>query len=201
MILLIDNFDSFSYNLQDYLKRSGNDVHTVRYDHFAVNEKDLEKYTGFVISPGPGKPSDYPKHFELYDLVKYKKPILGVCLGHQSLGVYFGANLIKASKPMHGKISMINHNSTGLFEKIPSPTTVTRYHSLILENVPKNFQIQAKTDIGEIMAFSSNDNMISAVQFHPEAHLTEFGNDMIKNWLRIVNHLSHSKTILEPKSL
>ena len=161
---------------------------TIRYDHFSFNKVDWEKVEGLVISPGPGVPSDYPIHFKLYDRFVGRKPILGVCLGFQSLGQYFGAKLVKAQKPMHGKVSSITHTGCGIFKGLSSPTKVTRYHSLILTQLPKQLISTAQTNIGETMAFKHESLFIEGVQFHPEAHLTEHGVQMVLNWLDLVKN-------------
>ena len=183
---MIDNFDSFTYNLQDYLRREGHFVKTIRYDALDLEKLRNEQIEGIVISPGPGVPNDYPKHFDIYKLFLGVVPLLGVCLGHQSLGCYFGATLAKAIKPMHGKVSEIQHSKTGLFKGISSPTVVTRYHSLIIKDIPECIYATAFTSDKEIMAFSHKSLNVTAVQFHPEAHLTEFGQQMVINWLQEV---------------
>lgn len=186
MIVLIDNFDSFTYNLQDYLQRDGHVVKTIRYDSLELESLKSEIVDGLVISPGPGVPNDYPKHFELFDTYLGKVPILGVCLGHQSLGCYFGATLTRAIKPMHGKVSEISHIGADIFSSIKSPTAVTRYHSLIIEKLPLCLKPLAYTTEDELMAFKHEKHKVSAVQFHPEAYLTTFGVQMIGNWLKEV---------------
>ncbi|MGB0430281.1 MAG: anthranilate synthase component II [Bacteroidia bacterium] len=187
MILLIDNFDSFTYNLQDYLKRKGHVVKTIRYNNFNLSELKELNLSGIVISPGPGKPTDYPKHYKLFSKKLNQLPVLGVCLGFQSIATYYGGKLSKGTKPMHGKISKVFHNQKAMFKGIDSPTEVTRYHSLIINELPKNLDAIANTIDNELMAFRSKNNLIWGVQFHPEAHLTTFGDTMIMNWLNVVD--------------
>lgn len=194
MILLIDNFDSFTYNLQDYLRRHGHDVKTIRYDKMDLESIEWSRVDGIVISPGPYTPSLYPKHFQLYNLIIGKIPILGVCLGFQSIGEFLGAKLVKASKPMHGKVSEIEHNGEAIFQNIENPTCVTRYHSLVLIDLPKCLKPVAFTKLNELMAFYNKKQQIWGVQFHPEAVLTTHGVEMITNWLNYIDHQKSLKT-------
>ncbi|MFY0673471.1 MAG: aminodeoxychorismate/anthranilate synthase component II [Bacteroidia bacterium] len=193
MILLVDNFDSFTYNLQDYLRRKEHTVKTIRYDAFEIDDINWDAVEGIVISPGPYTPKHYPKHFDIFKRFIGKKPIFGVCLGFQSIGEFFGAQLVKAEKPMHGKVSEIEHNGMAMFNDIESPTEVTRYHSLILEQLPNSLIPCAYTRKRELMAFCSSDQMIWGVQFHPEAVLTTFGVKMMSNWLKIVDDFKADK--------
>lgn len=197
MILLLDNFDSFTYNLWDYVQRLGVECKIFRND---VPLEELQKYnfTGIILSPGFGKPQDAGVMMEVIDYYHQKLPILGVCLGHQALGIYFGAKLIYAEKPMHGKVSTINckvNNQTDLiFQNMPSQIEVVRYHSLLIElesklekKTKKNILIPtAYTQKEELMAFSHITLPIKAIQFHPEAALTEYGLQMLENWIFLV---------------
>lgn len=193
MILLLDNFDSFTYNLWDYVQRLGVECKVLRND---TPLKILQNYnfTGIILSPGFGKPQEAGNMMEIIDYYHQKVPILGVCLGHQALGIYFGANLIYAEKPMHGKISTIDckiNNKTDLiFQNMPSQIEVVRYHSLLIElqkDTKENVLIPtAYTQKGELMAFSHITLPIKAIQFHPEAALTEYGLQMLENWLSLV---------------
>lgn len=192
MILLLDNFDSFTYNLWDYVQRLGVECTVLRND---TPLEILKKYnfTGIILSPGFGKPQDAGVMMEVIDYYHQKLPILGVCLGHQALGIYFGAKLIYAEKPMHGKISTIDckiNNQTDLiFQNMPSQIEVVRYHSLLIElekNIENILIPTAYTQKNELMAFSHITLPIKAIQFHPEAALTEYGLQMLENWLTLI---------------
>ena len=189
MILLLDNFDSFTYNLWDYVQRLGVECKVLRND---TPLEILKKYnfTGIILPPGFGKPQDAGNMMEVIDYYHQKLPILGVCLGHQALGIYFGAKLIYAEKPMHGKISTIDckiNNQTDLiFQNMPSQIEVVRYHSLLieLEKKTENRLIPtAYTQKGELMAFSHITLPIKGIQFHLEAALTQYGLQMLENWI------------------
>ncbi len=182
MILLIDNFDSFTYNLVDYFEQLGCTCHVVR-NNVPLEEIKKQQYFAMVISPGPEIPSRAGNLMEIIDYYHDKLPILGVCLGHQALGEYFGAKLGKALKPMHGKLSRIFTRDKLLFHKMPSSFNVVRYNSLIIKNLPANLVETAKTAEGENMAFRHISLPIAGVQFHPEAALTEYGLRMVQNWL------------------
>tara|TARA_Y100000114_G_scaffold33216_1_gene28606 strand:+ start:10418 stop:10984 length:567 start_codon:yes stop_codon:yes gene_type:complete len=186
VILLIDNYDSFTYNLVDYFRQLGLEVVVKRNDE-PFEEIVSETYQAVVLSPGPEKPQ---KAGQLMALTKYylgKCPVLGICLGHQALGIHYGAQLVKAIRPMHGKISSIQHSGTGLFGQLPSKLAVVRYHSLVLAEVPKGFVATARTSEGELMAMENVNLMACGVQFHPEAILTEYGLQMLRNWVRFYN--------------
>jgi anthranilate synthase component 2 len=184
VLLLLDNYDSFTYNLYDYFVRCGAEVRVVRNDELDIDSiKDL--YTGIIISPGPGIPAN--AGFTMQVIQKYhdKLPIFGVCLGMQALGEYFGAELVRASFPMHGKVSELNFQKEHpMFDSIDQPFGVCRYHSLILRNLENTpFQVVAQTGANEPMAIAHNHLPIWAVQFHPEAILTAQGITLIANWL------------------
>jgi anthranilate synthase/aminodeoxychorismate synthase-like glutamine amidotransferase len=174
--------------------RQGNRVATIRYDKLKLDQVDWQCIDGVVISPGPYTPSNYPKHFELYEAILGKTPILGVCLGFQSIGEYFGAKLTKAQMPMHGKVSEIEHSGEAMFEDLKSPTKVTRYHSLILSNLPNVLKPIAYTTKNELMAYYNDELKVWSVQFHPEAVLTTYGVEMIANWLKKINSFKKLKT-------
>ncbi|MCS7005385.1 MAG: aminodeoxychorismate/anthranilate synthase component II [Cytophagales bacterium] len=179
---MIDNFDSFTYLLTDYLLRTGVTCKVLR-NNLALSDYQTERYDGIVLSPGPSRPQDANQLMNILEIYANCLPILGVCLGHQALGLYFGATLCKARRPMHGKISKITcePNST-LFRNLPTEIKVVRYHSLILQNLPPTLIPTAWTDEGELMAFEHAHLPICGIQFHPEAALTEFGLEMLLNW-------------------
>ncbi|NLR90939.1 MULTISPECIES: anthranilate synthase component II [Flammeovirga] len=183
MILLLDNFDSFTYNLVDYFTQLGQKVEVVRNDA-PLEEITPYKYEAVVLSPGPETPNKAGNMMEVIDHYHKTHPILGICLGHQAIGEYFGGKVHKAIKPMHGKMSEIecDINST-LFNKIPKDLTVVRYHSLILDELSDDILITAKSKENEVMAIQHKTLPIDGVQFHPEAILTEYGLDILKNWI------------------
>lgn len=184
-ILLLDNFDSFSYNLLDYLGRVGVvcEVFRNNIDLQGITKKN---YTGVLLSPGPGKPKEAGNLMQVLEYYHNKLPILGVCLGHQAIGEFFGASLTKAQKPMHGKISKISViNENALFYGLPQSFDVVRYHSLVLQNLPECLEITALSQEKEIMALKHKFLPIYGLQFHPEAALTEFGLQMITNWVKL----------------
>ncbi|MCG8474606.1 MAG: aminodeoxychorismate/anthranilate synthase component II [Cytophagales bacterium] len=185
MILIIDNFDSFTYNLVDYFEQLGHDCRVVRND-CSLEEIERLDFDLLVLSPGPGKPEDAGILMQVIKKYHQRIPILGICLGHQALGVFFGAELKHAQKPMHGKLSLIEHEKEGLFHSMPSPLEVTRYHSLVLKNLPECLKILAKTSDEEIMAFQHKKLPISGIQFHPEAVLTQYGKEMLADWIQLV---------------
>lgn len=189
MILLIDNYDSFTYNLYHYFIESGaKDLLVKRNDKISIEEIKNLKPQAIILSPGPCSPNEAGICLNVIKEFKGKIPIFGVCLGHQAIGQEFGGNIVK-TYPMHGKISEITHNGKNIFKNIPSPFKVTRYHSLIIENetCPKNLEITAKTTDNIIMAIADEKLKIYGVQFHPESIASEFGHQIIKNFLDIVN--------------
>ena len=184
-VLLIDNYDSFTYNLYQYLCELGASVTVVRNDAITVDEaRDLQP-DFVVISPGPGVPRDAGISVELIRTLGPNVPILGVCLGHQAIAEAFGGAVIRAPELMHGKASLINHNGTGVFEGLPSPFSAIRYHSLCAapENVPEALEVTAKSDSGVIMGVRHRHYPVFGVQFHPESILTEHGKDLLRNFL------------------
>ncbi len=182
-ILLLDNFDSFTYNLLDYLGRVGA-VCEVHRNNVSLETLKQENYVGVLLSPGPGKPQEAGNLIDVLAYFHQKLPILGVCLGHQAIGEFFGAKLLKAQKPMHGKISKITLTQDSvLFRDLPKQLGVVRYHSLVLQNLPKCLEATALSQENEIMALQHTFLPICGVQFHPEAALTNFGLQMIENWV------------------
>ncbi|KGM95843.1 anthranilate synthase [Clostridium novyi A str. 4552] len=184
MILMIDNYDSFTYNLVQYLKCLKEDVIIYRNDSITLDEIEKLNPDMIVLSPGPCTPKESGI---CKDIIKTFKtiPILGICLGHQTIGYCFGANVVKAKEPVHGKVSTIIHKNTGVFRNLPNPLKVTRYHSLIIEreSLPDFLEVTAETAEGEIMGIRHKDYLIEGVQFHPESILSEYGMDMLKNFL------------------
>ena len=187
MILLIDNYDSFTFNLYHYaLEVSNQEVLVKRNDKISIAEISEINPESIILSPGPCTPNEAGICLDVIRNFKDTIPILGVCLGHQSIGQAFGGKIIK-THPMHGKVSKINHNQKGLFKDIPSPFEATRYHSLIIEKstCPTEIEITATTEDGIIMAIEHKEHKIFGVQFHPESILSEFGHQIIKNFFTI----------------
>jgi anthranilate synthase/aminodeoxychorismate synthase-like glutamine amidotransferase len=187
MILLLDNYDSFTYNLAQYLGELGCDVEVHRNDKISVEEIARRKPERIVISPGPCTPRDAGICVELIQRLSGKFPILGVCLGHQAIGEAFGGKVIRAPKLFHGKTSRIRHDAKGVFRKLPDPFTATRYHSLIVErkSLPRELTITAETDDGIIMGVRHRRYKLEGVQFHPESVLTESGKQLLGNFLAL----------------
>ncbi|KOY86591.1 para-aminobenzoate synthase [bacterium 336/3] len=188
MILVIDNFDSFTYNLLDYLGRLQVSCEVFR-NNVTLDEIAQKQYKGVLLSPGPSTPKQAGNLMQILDYYHDKLPILGVCLGHQAIGEYFGANLEKAQRPMHGKISEIEILEESIFSYLPQQFKVVRYHSLILKNLPQDLKITAQTkdNYTEIMAIEHTKLPIFGVQFHPEAILSEYGLEILENWIKKVN--------------
>ena len=185
MILMVDNYDSFTYNLVQYLGELGADVVVHRNDRITPKEIEDMSPERIVISPGPCTPEKAGISIEVAKHFAGKVPLLGVCLGHQSIAHAFGGRIIKAGKLMHGKTSMVKHDGKKLFLGLPNPFEATRYHSLVLdrETVPDGFDITAESDDGEIMGLRHRNMFIEGVQFHPESILTTSGKDLLKNFL------------------
>lgn len=200
MIVVIDNYDSFTYNLVALLHQTGEDVRIFRNDEITIQQIHALYPKGILIAPGPGKPQDSGICSSIITHMRTQVPILGVCLGHQLIAELSGANIIKSDQPMHGKTSEVFHDGCGLFAGIPNPVKAMRYHSLVVSNdhLPINIEITAQTNKGEIMGLKLKDYPhIEGVQFHPESILTEFGGKMIRNWLKIVQnfHLTLEKAL------
>ena len=187
MILMIDNYDSFTYNLVHYLGELGEKVTTIRNDDITTAEIEKMNPDIIVISPGPCTPKEAGVSVDIIKEFAGKKPILGVCLGHQSIGDAFGANIVRAERLLHGETSEIFHNNTGIFKDIPNPFEATRYHSLIIdkETLSDDFEITAWTREDEIMGIRHKTLLIEGVQFHPESVLTTYGKDILNNFLQL----------------
>jgi anthranilate synthase component II len=185
MLLMIDNYDSFTYNIVQYFGELGQDVHTVRNDQVTIDEIAAMAPDRICISPGPKSPKDAGISVEVLQQFKGKLPILGVCLGHQAIGEAFGGKVVRAKQVMHGKTSLVAHTGVGVFRDIPSPFTVIRYHSLAIEraSLPACLEVTAWTDDGEIMGVRHKDYDIEGVQFHPESILSEHGHKLLRNFL------------------
>lgn len=189
-ILLLDNYDSFTYNLYHYLLVGGVDVTVVRNDAFTHEQFNMQKFDAAVLSPGPAIPQDAGDLLRFVGAHAGNKPMLGVCLGMQAIGLHFGWELTTAKLPKHGKSSMINHCAEGVFKDIPNPMQVGRYHSLIIKS-PKGESMLKTTAVceDEVMAISGIDGKIQAVQFHPESILTPQGQQLINNWIQLVSEM------------
>lgn len=185
MLLMIDNYDSFTYNIVQYFGELGEEVRTVRNDEITLEQIAAINPDRICISPGPKAPKDAGISLDILREFKGKLPILGVCLGHQAIGEAFGGNVIRAKQVMHGKTSTIAHTGEGVFQDLPSPFTVIRYHSLAIEraSLPACLEVTAWTDDGEIMGVRHKDYDIEGVQFHPESILSEHGHALFKNFL------------------
>jgi para-aminobenzoate synthetase component 2 len=185
MLLMIDNYDSFTYNLVQYFGELGQDVRVYRNDRITLDEIAELRPERIVISPGPCTPKEAGISIELIKQFAGKLPILGVCLGHQAIGEAFGGEVVRAARLMHGKTSMIHHDGKTIFKSLPNPFEATRYHSLIVkrETLPPALKISAETREGEIMGLRHLNYPIEGVQFHPESILTRVGMDLLKNFL------------------
>jgi anthranilate synthase component 2 len=186
MVLMIDNYDSFTYNLVQYLGELGAQVRVFRNDKITVDQIRKLKPSHIVISPGPGRPEDAGISCAVIKEFSGKIPLLGVCLGHQCIGQSFGGKIIQAKKLMHGKVSQIYHDKTGIFSGIKNPFRATRYHSLVVEkkSFPKDLEIIAETKDGEIMGLKHRRLALWGVQFHPESIMTENGKKLLSNFLK-----------------
>jgi para-aminobenzoate synthetase component 2 len=185
MILVIDNYDSFTYNLVQYLGELGAEVVVRRNDAVTVSEVEKLAPSGVLISPGPGRPEEAGVSLDIIEHLGSGTPIFGVCLGHQSIAQCFGASVVRADRLMHGRTSEIIHKKRGVFKGLPSPFIATRYHSLIVkrDTIPKELEISAWTEENEVMGLRHLELPIEGVQFHPESFLTEHGHQLIRNWL------------------
>lgn len=186
MLLLLDNFDSFTYNLVDYFGQLGIETYVVR-NNTSLEEVQRLPVKGIILSPGPGAPAQAGCMMALIKEYHNKVPMLGICLGHQALGEFFGAKLEKGIRPMHGKISSITCVQDSIFEDLPEKMDVVRYHSLVLTQTPEVIIPLAQTGDGELMAFRHKTLPLYALQFHPEAALTTYGLEMLRNWATIAN--------------
>jgi anthranilate synthase component 2 len=186
MLLMIDNYDSFTYNLVQYLGELKQDVKVVRNDKITLPEIEALRPQYIVVSPGPCTPNEAGVSVPVIKQLGGKYPVLGVCLGHQSIGAAYGGNIIRAKQLMHGKTSMVQHANTGVFAGLPSPFEATRYHSLVIERetLPECLEVTAWTEDGEIMGVRHKTLPVEGVQFHPESILTQHGHDLLANFLR-----------------
>lgn len=191
MYLLIDNYDSFVYNLAAYIRELGRTIMIKRNDEVTISMLEAimkeENVQGIIISPGPKSPKESGISGDIIVHFHKKVPILGVCLGHQIIGYQFGAIVEKGNRPMHGKVNLIYNSGKGIFKELPSSYKVTRYHSLVVkeEKLPSCLQIDAKSEDGAIMAISHKSYPVYGVQFHPEALLTQYGHALLENFLKI----------------
>ncbi|GIW46690.1 MAG: glutamine amidotransferase [Deltaproteobacteria bacterium] len=187
MILVIDNYDSFTYNLVHYLGEMGEEIQVFRNDKITLEEIGRMSPEMIVISPGPCTPKEAGISVEVIREFGGKIPILGVCLGHQSIGYAFGGKIVRAKRLLHGKTSLIYHDGKGIYSGLPNPFEATRYHSLLVDrdSLPHELEITAWTDEDEIMGIRHREYPIEGVQFHPESILTKHGKDLLKNFLRI----------------
>ena len=186
MLLMLDNYDSFTYNLVQYFGELGEDVRVYRNDEITLAEIAKLNPARIVVSPGPCSPAEAGISVPLIQEFAGKIPLLGVCLGHQSIGAAFGGDIVHAKQLMHGKTSPVHHNDSGVFKGLPNPLTVTRYHSLAIkrETLPDCLAVTAWTDDGEIMGVRHKTLEVEGVQFHPESILTDRGHDLLKNFLK-----------------
>ncbi|HSQ89063.1 aminodeoxychorismate/anthranilate synthase component II [Romboutsia sp.] len=186
MILMIDNYDSFVYNLVQYIGELGEDVLVKRNNEVSLKEIEELDPEIIVLSPGPCSPKEAGICIDVVNKFKGKKPILGICLGHQTIGHVFGGDVVKATKPVHGKVHSIKHNNKGVFKELNNPLNVTRYHSLVvdLESLPDDLEVTALTKENEIMGIRHKKYLIEGVQFHPEAILSEQGHEILRNFIK-----------------
>ncbi|RTR34100.1 aminodeoxychorismate/anthranilate synthase component II [Robertmurraya yapensis] len=197
MILVIDNYDSFTYNLVQYIQQIGEEIAIVRNDQVTVEDIERLQPDAILLSPGPGNPRTAGICLDVVKRFHQETPILGVCLGHQIIAEAFGGIVKKAMQPMHGKVSNIEHDQNGVFANIPSPLQVTRYHSLVVDksSLPFCLEITAQSNDGEIMGIRHNKFQVEGVQFHPEAILTDYGLRMVQNFFKKDNvHENKSAT-------
>ncbi len=185
MILVIDNYDSFTWNLVHYMLELGAEVEVVRNDALSVNQAMSSDAQAFLISPGPCTPNEAGISLDLVAACAHEgRPLLGVCLGHQAIGQHFGGRVVRGGL-MHGKTSAVSHDGSGLYAGLPSPFTATRYHSLIVEDIPAELVVNAKSDDGHVMGFRHATLPIHGVQFHPESIATEHGHAMLANFMSL----------------
>ncbi|NLO73386.1 MAG: aminodeoxychorismate/anthranilate synthase component II [candidate division WS1 bacterium] len=186
MILVIDNYDSFTYNLVQYLAEMGQEVEVYRNDKLSVEEALAREPEAILVSPGPCTPSEAGISCDLILAAAGKIPVLGVCLGHQALGQVFGGQVVRAGRVMHGKTSLIHHDGRTIFAGLPNPLEAVRYHSLLVEreSLPDCLEISAETEEGEIMGLRHKEYRVEGVQFHPESIMTECGKELLRNFFR-----------------
>ena len=188
MILVIDNYDSFTYNLVQYLAELGAELVVHRNDQVTVEEIEALEPDGIVVSPGPCTPSEAGVSVPVIERFAGRVPILGVCLGHQAIGAAYGARIVRAPRLMHGKTSRIQHDGQGVFTGLPNPFTATRYHSLVIDEatLPPDLTVTARSEDGVIMGVRDRTGLVEGVQFHPESILTTVGKDLLRNFLHSV---------------
>lgn len=186
MVVVVDNYDSFTFNLVQYLAELGAEVRVFRNDAIDLAGIEALAPSGVLVGPGPGRPDESGVSLDV--IRNGTRPVLGVCLGHQAIGELFGGRVIRAERLMHGRTSPVEHDGRGVFEGLPSPFTATRYHSLLVERdtFPESLEISAWTAEGEIMGLRHRERPIEGVQFHPESFLTEHGHTLLGNWLRAI---------------
>ncbi|HEY2812993.1 MAG TPA: aminodeoxychorismate/anthranilate synthase component II [Acidimicrobiales bacterium] len=184
-VLVIDNYDSFTYNLVQYLGELGVEPMVHRHDALTLDQIFALDPDGVVISPGPGTPDDAGLSMKVIEAFAGKRPVLGVCLGHQCIGQVYGGRIVRAPQVMHGKTSLIHHDGRGVFKNLPDPLEATRYHSLVVDrdSVPDEVEITAETDDGTIMGLRHREYAVEGVQFHPESILTVAGHELLRNFL------------------
>ncbi|MDI3519944.1 MAG: anthranilate synthase component [Caldanaerobacter sp.] len=187
MVLIIDNYDSFTYNLYQYVGEMKEEVMVVRNDEITVEEVAKLNPNKIILSPGPGRPENAGICVELIKNLGQKVPMLGICLGHQAIGCAYGAKIVKADRIMHGKISLIFHNGRGIFKNIKNPIEGMRYHSLVIDRntLPEELEITAQTEEGVIMGVRHRKYPVYGLQFHPESILTEQGKEILRNFLEV----------------
>ncbi|MHB2156020.1 anthranilate synthase component II [Calditrichota bacterium GD2] len=194
MLLFIDNYDSFTYNLVDYFGQLADEIRVFRNDAISLEEIEALQPEGIVISPGPGTPEQSGVSLEVVKRLGEKIPVLGICLGHQVIGQIYGAKVIRANEPVHGKVSEILHKGDLLFTGIPSPFPATRYHSLVVEwdSLPEELEVIAHTSDQIIMAMRHRRFSVVGIQFHPESILTRDGLKMLSNWYRSIKKVEEA---------
>lgn len=201
MILLLDNYDSFTFNLYQAMAGLGAEVEVVRNDQITADEIEerIDEIDGLVVSPGPCTPTEAGISVELIARMAGKRPILGVCLGHQSIGAAFGASILHAPELRHGKTSMVTHDGRGVYDGLPNPFIATRYHSLIVErsSIPESFEVTAESEDGVVMGVRHRTMAIEGVQFHPESILTTWGDELLANFLRTCGAIPAEREIVE----
>ena len=192
MILMIDNYDSFTYNLVHYLSELGEEVTVARNDKISLEDVGNMNPEIIVVSPGPCTPKEAGVSVDVIKEFAGRTPILGVCLGHQSMAYAYGAKIVRAGRLLHGKTSPIRHDEKGIYKDIPNPFEATRYHSLLIEKgtLPDDFEVSAWTDEGEIMGIRHKEHLMEGVQYHPESILTKHGKDILRNFINLARKRS-----------
>nr|WP_321459380.1 aminodeoxychorismate/anthranilate synthase component II [uncultured Cohaesibacter sp.] len=201
MILILDNYDSFVFNLARYCEELGEPVTVYRNDTLEVSDIARLAPDAILLSPGPGRPEDAGIMIDLIRHFSGHIPILGICLGHQAIGHAFGGQIVLAREPMHGRASMISHEGKGIFDGIKGPLRVARYHSLVIaqQSMPPALQVTASSEDGEIMAITHRDHITIGLQFHPESILTDKGHDLIANFITMMQHHKPSALPVQPE--